>query len=177
MVATISPNRYMDMQALIAELQQQYPGLRFKAGKQFCWSPETGEVFYKTNATSQQAAWSLLHETGHALLGHTSYRADFELLRMEIDAWQKARELAASFELTIDEDHIEDCLDTYRDWLYKRSICPKCTTKCLQQGDFVHYRCFNCSTTWRVTTSRFCRAYRSTKNVAQPTVLHVTSEF
>jgi hypothetical protein len=62
-------------------------------------------------------------------------------------------------------------LDTYRDWLYKRSICPTCTAKCLQQGDFVHYRCFNCHTTWRVTASRFCRAYRRQKDVPQLSVL------
>lgn len=111
--------------------------------------------------------WSLLHETGHALLDHTSYKADFELLRLEVEAWERAKLLAADLDVAIDEDHIQDCLDTYRDWLFKRSICPQCNTKCLQQGDFVHYRCFNCHTVWRVSSSRFCRAYRSTKNVPQ----------
>jgi hypothetical protein len=162
------------MDKLIARLEVEFPSLRFTPGRQFYWSPETAEIFYKSKSAGKRATWSLLHETGHALLGHQGYEADFELLRLEVAAWEKAKELAQSLEIEIDEDHIQDCLDTYRDWLYKRSICPNCTTKCLQQGDFVHYRCFNCHTTWRVTASRFCRAYRSTKNVPQSAGLHLS---
>jgi hypothetical protein len=165
------------VQPLIAKLQKQYPDLQFVSGQQFCWSPETKEIFYKADAQSQQAIWSLLHETGHALLGHTGYQADFELLRLEVAAWQRAEHLAADFAITIDEDHIQDCLDTYRDWLYKRSICPKCTTKSFQQSDFAHYRCFNCHAVWRVTPNRFGRAYRRHKNVPQSTVFHLETCF
>jgi len=82
---------------------------------------------------------------------------------LEVDAWERARRLASDLGTEIDEDHIQNCLDTYRDWLDKRSICPTCTTKCLQQGDFIHYRCFNCRSVWKVTANRFGRAYRSTK--------------
>ena len=153
------------MQQLIPRLQAHYPQLKFVAGKQFSWSPETAEIFYSQGAEGQQARWSLYHETGHALLDHKTYQADFELLRLEIAAWDKARQLAAAFDEVIDEDHIQDCLDTYRDWLYKRSICPNCHTKCLQQGDYQHYRCFNCHTVWRVSANRFCRVYRTTKNL------------
>lgn len=156
------------MDKLITELKSKFPSLSFTPGKQFCWSPETGEIFYKAGAKGQQATWSLLHETGHALLEHASYQADLELLRLEVAAWERARLLAQDLSLKIDEDHIQDCLDTYRNWLYKRSICPACTTKCLQQGDFVHYRCFNCHTVWRVTDSRFCRAYRRREDTKQP---------
>lgn len=158
------------MQTLITKLQAKFPALRFTKGQQFCWSPETGEIFYKADAHSKQARWSLLHETGHALLGHSNYKADFELLRLEVEAWERARQLAAELAINIDEDHIQDCLDTYRDWLYKRSICPSCTTKCLQQDDFRHYRCFNCHTTWSVTSNRFGRSYRSTKNLPVTTI-------
>lgn len=153
------------MHQLIANLQAQFPALRFTSGQQFCWSPETSEIFYKAASKGRRAKWSLLHETGHALLEHHSYQADFELLRLEVAAWERARELAATVGVNIDEDHIQDCLDTYRDWLHKRSICPACSTKCLQQDDFAHYRCFNCHAMWRVSSSRFCRAYRSTKNL------------
>lgn len=158
------------MQKLLSELNRLYPELRFKPGKEFSWSPESQEVFYKQNAGGKTARWSLLHETGHALLGHTTYKADFELLRLEIAAWGKARELAAALKIKIDEDHIEDCLDTYRDWLYKRSICPTCHSKCMQQSDYIHYRCFNCHTVWSVSNNRFARAYRSTKKVHQPVI-------
>lgn len=153
------------MQTLLKTLITTYPELNYTAGEQFCWSPETKEIFYNASATGQKAAWSLLHETGHALLQHTTYKADFELLKLEIAAWDTARDIATKHSFEIDEDHIEDCLDTYRDWLYKRSICPKCSTKCLQQDDYKHYHCFNCHTVWKVSANRFCRAYRSTKNV------------
>ena len=82
------------------------------------------------------------------------------LLKLEVEAWEKAKEVALKLDIKIDPNHIEDCLDTYRDWLYKRSVCPKCSNKSLQQSDFNHYECFNCHMRWRVTTSRFCRTYR-----------------
>jgi len=155
------------MQQLLEALRGVLPDLRFTPGPTFYWSPETNEVFYRDGATEEKAAWSLLHETGHALLGHTTYKRDIELIKLEVAAWEKARELAGQFGITIDEDHIEDCLDTYRDWLHARSTCPSCTTKCLQQNDARHYRCHNCHTTWKVTPSRFARPYR--RAVAQPT--------
>jgi hypothetical protein len=155
------------MNELIARLQAKYPALKFTPGKQFCWSPETGEIFYIPRAKGPSADWSLLHESGHALLGHTNYRADLELLHLEVAAWDEACLVANELGIKIDKDHIQDCLDTYRDWLYNRSICPKCTAKCLQQGDFVHYRCHNCHKVWRVSNNLFGRSYRSTKNVLQ----------
>src|SRR5665213_4129246 len=99
------------MQKLLLKLQNQFPALRFTPGAQFCWSPETGEIFYNAEARDQRSIWSLLHETGHALLEHASYQADFELLRLEVAAWEQARELAKGFAVEIDEDHIQDCLD------------------------------------------------------------------
>ena len=153
------------MDQTLKQLSLAYPGLTFKPAAQFCWSPKTNEICYKTDGFGPTAVWSLLHETGHALLQHTTYQADFQLIKLEVAAWEKAKLLGHNLGVIIDDDHIQDCLDTYRDWLYKRSICPSCRTKCLQQNDFSHYRCFNCHTVWRVTPSRFCRAYRSTKNL------------
>ena len=150
---------------MLDQLRMRFPDLQFVAGSRFCWSPATNEIIYDADRQDETAMWSLLHETGHALLEHQSYLADFELLRIEMAAWQKARQLAADLDITINENHIQDCLDTYRDWLYKRSICPTCSTKALQQNDYAHYRCFNCHTVWKVTPSRFCRAYRATKYV------------
>ena len=159
------------MQDAINALSVKHPSLKFVQGKSFYWSPETSEIFYSTQKNQREALWSLLHETGHALLNHTSYKADFELLSLELAAWEKAKELATEMNLQISQDHIEDCLDTYRDWLHKRSICPTCNTKCLQQDNHKFYSCFNCHTKWGVSTSRFCRAYRSTKNIPQKIVV------
>jgi hypothetical protein len=161
-----SLNKNTRMQKIIDQLQLSFPDLQYRAGKQFYWSPDTNEIIYKLDSENEHSIWSLLHETGHALLMHQSYKADYELIKLEIQAWDRAKQLADSLKVNISEEHVQDCLDTYRDWIYRRSICPNCTAKSLQQGDFIHYRCFNCHTTWQVTTSRFCRSYRKTKNIA-----------
>ena len=161
MAVMTPPNNTMDK--LLVNLIADYPSLAFQAGKSFCWSPGTKQVVYKEGASGHTAVFSLLHEVGHALLEHQRYRLDFELVEMEADAWEKAKSIASAYDIAIDEDHIQDCLDTYRDWLYRRSICPSCTTKALQQDDEPAYRCYNCHATWRVAPSRFCRPYRQQK--------------
>ena len=161
------------MHQLLHNLTSRYPALRYSEGKEFCWSPESQEIFYKANAVDSKDTWSLLHETGHALLDHRNYQADFELVQMEIAAWAQARTLATELGINIDEDHIQDCLDTYRDWLYQRSLCPSCSTQCMQEADFQHYRCFNCHAVWRVSANRFARADRSRKNVSQTAIFHL----
>jgi len=150
---------------LLQVLRTNYPDIDFVSGKAFCWSPATRQIVYrdqqKHNDTA--ASYSLLHELGHAQLAHQRYQLDFELLQLEVAAWEQARLLALDHDIVIDEDHIQNCLDTYRDWLYRRSICPTCTTKALQQDNARFYRCFNCHATWKVAPSRFCRPYRQTK--------------
>ncbi|MBP9853080.1 hypothetical protein KBC77_03790 [Candidatus Saccharibacteria bacterium] len=106
-----------------------------------------------------QECWTLLHETAHALLQHESFTSDIELLQMEVAAWHHARVLAGRFKITIDPDYIEDCLDSYRDWLHARATCPTCFERSLQT-DTHTYTCHNCSAKWHVTKSRLCRTYR-----------------
>ena len=149
---------------LLAKIKSKYPKLTFTPSDSFYWSPVTKEIFYDQDSNDMISKWSLLHEVGHALLGHSEYKADIMLIKLEIEAWQKALEVAGQFQITIDKNHIEDCLDTYRDWLYRRSICPKCSNKSFQQSDFRHYRCFNCHMRWQVSSSRFHRTYRKKDN-------------
>jgi hypothetical protein len=160
------------MEAILNQLQARFPELRFCEGDIFVWSPETQEVIYNPKGDERTSSWSLLHETSHALLCHVTYGTDFELLRLEIAAWEKAKEIAKHFEVKINEDYIQDCLDSYRDWIYARSICPNCSTKSVQQNDLRHYRCFNCHEVWQVTPSRFCRAYRATKRASLESLPH-----
>lgn len=156
------------MESLLASLRSQFPVLDFQPGATFSWSPASKQVIYKESVdpSDEIANWSLLHEAGHALLDHNSYDTDFQLLLMEVSAWGKAKELAKKFKLTIDESHIQDCLDTYRDWLYQRSTCPNCTV-CSLQKDRNTYQCFNCATVWHVSASRMCRPYRRKQKVTQ----------
>lgn len=149
------------MRALIDRLASEHPKLSFVAASSFYWCPETAEVFYDdSKAHETSSIWSLLHETSHALLGHTSYKADLELLHLEVAAWHHAQALAPKYDISIDSDYVQDCLDTYRDWLYRRSLCPGCGTQCLESDLTSCYRCFNCHMDWQVSPSRFCRPYR-----------------
>jgi hypothetical protein len=148
------------METIIRSLETRYPHLTFKEGTVFTWSPQDNVIFYRTAIVNEtKAVWSLLHEASHALLKHKFYELDFELVKLEAEAWQFAHKIAPEYGHAIDYDHIQDCLDTYRDWLHKRSTCPECHIHCLQQNATT-YCCYNCSSTWHVTSSRLCRPYR-----------------
>lgn len=155
------------MQKLLTRLALDYPELTFLAGKTFYWSPKDQIIHYRDEVEDNQiGAWSLLHELSHALLGHQIYTSDFELVQMEAAAWAHAEKLAPAYGEEIDADHIQDCIDTYRDWLYQRSTCPACTS-CSLQADHRTYNCINCGTTWHVSASRLCRPYRRKQKEAQ----------
>lgn len=167
MAVLTMPEESLIMLETIKKIKNLYPDLKFKKADSCYWSPMTKEIYYSKGPDSEIKLWSLLHEVGHALCNHTSYDADFTLLRLEVEAWERANKLAERLNITISKSHIEDCLDTYRDWLYKRSICPTCSSKCFQQSDFKHYQCFNCHTVWKVSPSRFCRSYRTKETTTQ----------
>lgn len=156
MAATSWRKNIMDQ--LVNKLSKSLPGVSFVAGSSFYWSPKNLQIHY-INDDDENNIWALLHEASHAILDHTSYNSDFELLHLEVAAWEEAKDLAKKFKIKIDEEHIQDCLDTYRDWLHQRSTCPTCSTVSFQSS-VNEYRCHNCYTTWRVSNSRFCRPYR-----------------
>lgn len=152
------------MNKLISKLQTDYPKLNFAVSKQFSWSPHTQTITTPPlRSLPEQASWSLLHEAGHALLDHKTYTNDLELVELENAAWDKAKQLARTYQVTISEEYVQDCMDTYRDWLHQRSTCPSCNNRSLQEDKNL-YRCYNCNQTWTVTTSRFCRSYRRKSN-------------
>jgi hypothetical protein len=145
---------------LLHRLQKQLPTIKFVEAATFYWSPQTSTIYINSGALgSEEGQWALLHEAAHALLKHQSYKTDAALLTLEVEAWQSAQEMGKNLEVEIDEEHIQDCLNTYRDWLYARSTCPTCTLNSLQI-DETTYLCMNCSTRWSVSQSRFCRPYR-----------------
>ena len=153
--------------AVLARLVSDYPEIQVSEGARFTWSPEKQQVIYRNSEhNTNLGIFSLLHEFGHALLSHKKFTHDIELLQLEVAAWEKARELAQHYRITLDEDHIQDCLDTYRDWLHLRSTCPSCYARSLQAAENC-YHCFNCGTQWNVTRSRLCRPYRL-KTTASP---------
>lgn len=129
---------------LLARVEADYPELRFRAGKRFMFRPPRtvvyegllegrGGVYEAFDGGRRELEWGLqlLHEVGHALSGHRDFRTDPERIRMEREAWERARELAeryakAGYNIYYDEDFVEAALDTYRDWLHRRSACPEC---------------------------------------------------
>jgi len=147
------------METFIHKLKADFPDINFISGSGFYWSPKSRSVVYKKSGENDNTKWTLLHEMSHAQLGHVTYSRDIELLNMEIAAWVKASTLAKQYGLNISEDHIQNCLDSYRNWVHQRSTCPKCDNHSLQI-DTNHYRCFNCHTIWKVSAARFCRPYR-----------------
>lgn len=78
---------------------------------------------------------------------------------MESEAWSVAAKIGRKYGVSISDEHIQNCLDTYRDWLHRRSTCPTCGTHVIQ-SDSNTYRCYNCQTVWHVSNRRFVRPYR-----------------
>lgn len=135
--------------------------ITLERGTDFSWDPQAVTVRYAT--TGEHATALLLHELGHALLGHGAYTTDIELVAMERAAWEQARTLGATYHVPLTDDLIEDSLDTYRDWLHARSLCPYCGATGVQAGART-YHCLNCTGTWRVNEARTCelRRYKTT---------------
>jgi hypothetical protein len=144
---------------VIKNLTNSYPKIRLEAGDNFYWSPRNKTVFYNQDNNTEEGTWAILHESGHALLDHVQYYTDIELVMMEVEAWEKAKDLASALKIDIVEDHIQDCLDSYRDWLHKRSLCPDCNLSGIQT-ETKSYSCIFCKNKWNVTSERFCRPYR-----------------
>src|SRR5256885_1016814 len=114
-VMSSSSNNVKDF---IAQLDKDYPELKFKRGTQEHWSPKTNTITFNPDEPFDKLKYGLLHELSHALLGHHTYTTDFELLKLESHAWELAAKLGRKYDIVIDEDHIQNCLDTYRDWLH-----------------------------------------------------------
>jgi hypothetical protein len=148
------------MEKVVNQLQNLLPDVTFSCGDSFFWSPQHRLISYQDEQDKIIVhTWALLHEAAHALLSHTTYNSDFELLMLEVEAWEKAEEISKEVGVVIDKDHIQDCLDTYRDWMHQRSMCPTCGTVSFQRSPR-EYHCHNCHCSWTVSASRFCRPYR-----------------
>lgn len=143
---------------LLEQIRADFTDLEFRRSNRFSWHAGSKHISYQ-DPKDIRAIWALLHEIGHAELEHADFSSDIELLQKEVAAWAKAHEISRRYGIKIDQDYIEDNLDSYRDWLHIRATCPTCFERCLQ-SDKHTYRCHNCGTTWHVTRSRLCRPYR-----------------
>lgn len=152
------------MQTLINILSNDFNDITFTSGNTFMWSPQTKTIEYVPESIHESnGIWSLLHELGHAQLNHITYTDDLELLIMEVSAWKQAQVLAKNYNVTIDPQHIDTCLESYRAWLHKRSKCVECGTHSMQINHTT-YQCHNCNTKWEVSASRLCKIRKKRVN-------------
>lgn len=151
------------IRSTINQLQGDFPGYRFEAATEFWWSAMKETIYY--NPKSMNSYAYTLHELSHAILGHRGYQKDIELLKLERDAWEYARNiLAPEYNTTISDDIIQDNLDTYRQWLHARSTCPECETTGIQTRGTLTYRCLACGHHWQVNEARLCALRRYSLN-------------
>lgn len=136
--------------SLLARLRNDFTQLSFRVGDDFRWSPGSHTVWYEKGSDD---VITLLHETAHGLLGHATYASDVELLQLERAAWSKASELGTDYGYPVSEEEVERALDTYREWLHARSLCPNCNQNGIQQSDH-RYLCVVCGQQWKVNDAR-----------------------
>lgn len=134
---------------LIEQIKKDFGQFSFVLSDDNRWSPEENTIYYTEDSFPE-----LLHELGHANLGHKSFIQDVELLHMERDAWEWARENGKKYKVKVSDEQIEECLDMYRDWLHYRSKCPDCEQNGAQDHSDGHYYCLNCNTTWSANDAR-----------------------
>ncbi|MCL2451990.1 hypothetical protein FWD20_03980 [Candidatus Saccharibacteria bacterium] len=140
----------MKIERLLTRLVGDFSEFKFEPSEVARWSPTARIVFYTDEAAK------LLHELGHALLDHADFAQDVELLHLERDAWEKARELAPRYGVKISDEVIEIALDDYREWLHARSLCPKCGQTGIQKREDLIYYCINCDARWTANDARTC---------------------
>ena len=126
--------------SLLERLRVDFPEYRFIDGQKFAFrAPKTIILGPKEPNDSLL----ILHELGHALARHRDFKLDAKRVKMEREAWEKARELCGKYGVAYDKNVVEDELDTYRDWLDKKSRCPECGLTRFQTPDGV-YHCPQC---------------------------------
>lgn len=151
--------------SILNQLSAEHPNLVIKKADDFAWNPDKNSVFFDESHPNSMEL--LLHELAHGILNHKGYIKDIELLTMEAKAWDQASEIANKFGLTLDNDVVQDHMDTYRDWMHARSTCPKCNANGLQRDS--HYECLACRHSWRSNEARICGLKRYSLNTNSPT--------
>lgn len=124
----------------LEKVRVDFPDFRFISGERFAFRPPRTIV---VGPEEMSDSLLLLHEVGHALCGHRDFRTGPRRLKMEREAWEKVRELCDLYGVSYDEELVEAELDTYRDWLDKKSRCPLCGLTRFQAPDGA-YHCPRC---------------------------------
>ena len=137
--------------AFLKELSAKFPDFNFIKSTRFKYRAPNS-IFIDQNCPYPLPIFALLtlHELGHALSKHKDYNTDIERLKIELEAWQRAKteiknhpNWTKKYGITYDEDFAEAELDSYRDWLHQKSKCKTCGLTMYQTQD-KKYHCPNC---------------------------------
>ena len=143
--------------SLLKKIVSDFAHFTFQQGDGFEWQPATKIIVYENTENTLPL---LLHEISHAVLSHETYSLDTDLLHKENAAWQYALcVLSPIYGIKVGQELVEECLDDYRTWLYKRSLCPACGQTGLQTKKKA-YACINCGCSWKVNDARRCALRR-----------------
>ena len=130
--------------ALLSKLQADFPEFRFQNGDSFTFHPPKTIIL---GPPQPNFALLTLHELSHAILKHKDYEDDVQLIKIESRAWQEAKILCKTYTVNWDEDFAQNKLDSYRDWLHQRSLCPNCLITGYQDQRQT-YHCPLCHRIW-----------------------------
>jgi len=150
--------------SVFKRIVSDFLSLTFEEGDNFHWSASR-RIITHPEISELDDLYQLLHEVGHANLNHDNYRSDAELIDMELAAWNyAAKKLAPRYGLTlsVDDDIVQDSLDSYREWLHARSTCPECGSVGIEEAAD-NYSCFACRSKWSVNEARSCQLRRYKK--------------
>ncbi|OGL31030.1 hypothetical protein A3F37_04485 [Candidatus Saccharibacteria bacterium RIFCSPHIGHO2_12_FULL_41_12] len=142
---------------LLEKLIAIYPNIKFSSANSFSWNYNKKCVSYNKN--SEFAVADLLHEIGHAQCDHEGYTSDLSLLSKEIEAWSIAEDIGKRLNISIPKNYIDKCINSYRNWVYKRSLCPKCLQNGIEKFER-EYVCTNCYERWQVSSAQESRVYK-----------------
>ncbi|MBR3320251.1 hypothetical protein IKG20_03035 [Candidatus Saccharibacteria bacterium] len=115
--------------SFLESIKTAYPKFSFLPGRKFLFRPPKTIYYLESN---ENFRFLLLHELSHAVLGHFTFEKSLERLQLERDAWEKTRELCKTYDVPFDESLAEEELDTYRDWVHKKTLCKTCGLTCLE---------------------------------------------
>lgn len=145
------------IKTLLSHLKADYPQFTYRQGSRFSWSASDNTIQYSKEG--KDLSVYLLHELSHAILGHSEYDSDIKLIAMERQAWEKTLELAKKYDISVTDEFIQNNLDSYRDWLHARSLCPNCDSVGLQTKKRT-YKCPACDHLWLANEARSCALRR-----------------
>lgn len=112
-----------DFEELLEQVKKDYSEYNFRGSRKFAFRPPSTIL---VGPRERRSDLLLLHELGHAELKHRDFGLDITRIKMENEAWEKARELAAKYGVEFDDELVQGELDSYRDWLHRKSRCPAC---------------------------------------------------